>query len=88
MKIFALYTFARAGLFLACYGVIWLTFGQWIEWNALSGLWTALIAMLLSSGIALVALRSMRADLSAAVAERADRAKAAFDARNRAEDDE
>jgi hypothetical protein len=87
LKPFVLYTGARIGLFLACYGLIWLIFGRWIGWNSISALYTALIAMAVSSVIALVMLRSLRADLSAQIAGRAGRAKQAFDARTRAEDD-
>jgi hypothetical protein len=88
LKSFILYTAARIGLFLACYGLIWLIFGQWLEWNSISALWTALIAMVISSVIALTSLRGMRANLSADIASRAERAKAAHEARNKAEDDD
>jgi hypothetical protein len=88
LKSFILYTAARAGIFLACYGLIWLVFGQWIDWNSVSALYTALIAMVISSLIALATLQSMRADLSAEIAARADRAKAAHEARTKAEDDD
>lgn len=88
MKAFAIYTLARAGLFGACFGLIWLIFGRWIAWNSVSVLWTALLAMVISSVIALVSMGSLRGDLSAEVAARADRAKAAYEARNRSEDDE
>jgi hypothetical protein len=88
VRLFALYTGARALLFAVVYGVVWLIFGRWIEWSALSALYTALIAMLISSGIALVTLRSLRADLSAQVAARAERVKAAYEARRSAEDED
>jgi len=88
LKSFVVYTAARAGIFLACYGLIWLIFGQWIEWDSISALWTALIAMLISSAIALTSLRGMRANLSSDIAARAERAKAAHEARTKAEDDD
>ena len=88
MKIFAIYTLARVGIFLAVYGVIWLIVGRSLEWDAVSGLYTALIAMLVSSIIALTALRGLRASLAEQVAVRAEAAKAAFEARRRAEDAE
>jgi hypothetical protein len=88
VKLFALYTAARVGLFLAAWGLIWLVFGRWIDWTALSALYTALIAMLISAGVALVTLRSMRAQLSAQVAQRATRVRDAYEARRSAEDDE
>jgi hypothetical protein len=88
VKLFALYTAARVALFLVAWGLIWLIFGHWIDWTALSALYTALFAMLLSAAISLVALRSMRAQLSAQVAQRAARVRQAYEARRSAEDDE
>jgi hypothetical protein len=87
VKLFALYTAARLLLFLAAYGLIWLVFGRWIEWTALSALYTALFALLISAGVALVALRPMRARLSEQVAERAARVREAYEQRRSAEDD-
>jgi hypothetical protein len=88
VKLFALYTLARAALFLVAYGLIWLIFGRWIDWNALSALYTALFALLISAGVSFVALRGMRARLSEQVAQRAARVKSAYDARRSAEDDD
>jgi len=86
VKIFALYTAARALLFLLAYGVLWLAFGRWLEWDAITGLWTALIAMIISSVVALVTLGALRDRLAVEVAARAERAKKAFEARQRGED--
>lgn len=88
MKVFALYTAARIGLFAVAYGVIWLTFGRWIEWNALSALYTAIIAMVLSAVVAIWVLKGLREQLAVQVEQRATRAKAAFEARRSAEDDD
>jgi hypothetical protein len=88
VKIFAMYTLARLVLFLAVYGLVWLVFGRWVEWTSITALGTALIAMVISSAVALVALRGLRDDLAVEVASRADRAKAAYEARRRAEDDD
>jgi hypothetical protein len=88
VKVFALYTLARVGIFAASYGLIWLIFGRWLDWDAVSALYTALIAMVLSSIIALTMLRSMRGRLAEQVAVRAEKAKAAYEARSRAEDDD
>ena len=65
----------------AAYGLIWLIFGRWIEWDAISALYTALIALVISSVIAsdAAAVAARRPRLQ--VAERAERAKAAFEAR-------
>jgi hypothetical protein len=88
VKLFALYTAIRAALFVAVYGLIWLIFGRWIDWTALSALYTALIAMLVSAAIALVALRPMRAKLSEQVAARAARVRSAYQEHRSAEDDD
>lgn len=88
MKIFAWYTLARVALFAASWGLIWLVFGWNLEWDAVSALYTALLAMVLSSVIAWVVLRSMRGQLSERIATRVDRAKAAYEERAQAEDDE
>jgi hypothetical protein len=88
VKLFALYTAARVGLFLVAWGLIWLIFGRWIDWTALSALYTALFAMLISAAVSFVALRSMRAQLSAQVAQRAARVRQAYEARRSAEDDD
>jgi Protein of unknown function (DUF4229) len=86
VKIFVLYTLARVGLFAASYGVVWLLVGHWLPWDAVSALSTAIVAMLISSLVALTVLRGMRDRLAISVAERAQRASAAFEARRAAED--
>ncbi len=86
MKSFALYTLARLGLFVACFGLCWLVLNIWLDWNMSSALETAIAAMLLSSVVALFALRSLRDGLAADVSTRADRARAAFEARRAIED--
>jgi H+/Cl- antiporter ClcA len=88
VKEFALYTLARLGLFAGAYGLIWLVFGHWIDWTALSALYTAIIAMVVSSLIAFATLKSLRENLAAHVERRATRAKEAFDARRSSEDDD
>jgi hypothetical protein len=93
VKIFALYTAARAGLFLACWAAIWLIIGaiclvtgSRVEWDSLSALSTAMVALIASSVIALTRLRTLRERFAADVAVRAERASAAFNARRSAED--
>ena len=88
MKTFLLYTLARLGLFAAAFGLIWLIFGRWIEWDAVSALYTAFIALVLSSIVALLALRRLRDRFALEVADRADRMKAAYDSMRSAEDDD
>lgn len=70
MKAFVVYTLARLGLFLAVYGLIWLFLFRNVQWNAVSALYTALIAVVVSSLLALVALRRQRAALAAQLAKR------------------
>lgn len=87
MKTFALYTAARLLIFVAIYGLIWVSFGRWLEeYNSVTGLWTALIALLVSSVVSLVVLRPLRDKLAVQVEDRARRAKTAFDERRRVED--
>ena len=89
VKVFALYTAARLGLFAVAYGLIWLIFGRWIEWNAFSALYTAIIAMVhLVAGRVLRCSRVFASQLAVQVEQRATRAKAAFEARRSAEDDD
>lgn len=87
MKAFVLYTIARLALFAAAFGLIWLLFARWLEWSAVSALYTAIVALIISSVASLFLLRSLRDEFAAHVARRADRAKAAYDARRAAEDD-
>lgn len=86
MKAFLLYTLARLLLFLAVFGLLWLVFGGRLTWNTPTVLWTALIALAVSAFVALFALGSLRERLAGEVAGRAQRAKAAFEARRAAED--
>lgn len=86
MKTFLLYTLARVVLFAAAFGLVWLVFGHWLAWSAVNGLLTALVAMVISSVVALIVLGSLRDDFAAHVARRAARATAAYEARRSAED--
>ncbi|MDX6307593.1 MAG: hypothetical protein QOI06_639 [Nocardioidaceae bacterium] len=86
MRTFALYTLARLALFAAAYGLIWLIFGRWLTWSSVSALYTAIVAMVVSSLVALLVLGRLRDRFAADVSRRADRAKAAFDAMRAAED--
>jgi Protein of unknown function (DUF4229) len=77
MRSFVVYTAARLGLFLGVYSLVWLAIGRSVAWDSVSALYTALIAMVVSSLIALVALRGLRARLAADVAARAGVSRAA-----------
>lgn len=86
MRPFLLYTLARVALFAATFGLIWLVFGRWLQWGAVSALYTAIIAMVVSSVVALLVLGSLRDQFALQVSQRAERAKAAYEARRSAED--
>ncbi len=83
MPTIVVYTLARLGLFLGVYAVIWLALGRKVPFDSVSGLWTALIAMVVSSLIAFAALRGLRARLAADIAARASRATTASAAMSR-----
>jgi hypothetical protein len=87
VKFFVLYTLARVGLFAGVYGILWLFVGQSVAWNAVNALYTALIAMVISSLIAFATLRSLRDKVALQLANRAQRAKSSIDSRGSAEDD-
>ena len=81
MRSLVVYTLARVGLFLAIYAGSWLLLAGRVPFDAISGLWTALIAMVVSSLIALVGLRGLRGRVSADIAARAERMQQASAAR-------
>lgn len=81
-----LYTMARLALFAAVFGLIWLIVNRWLAWSTVSALYTAIIAMAISSIVSLLVLGSLRDDFAAHVARRAERATAAYEARRSAED--
>lgn len=86
MRTFVLYTLARLALFVGVFGLIWLIFSRWLEWSTVSALYTAIIAMAVSSVVSLLVLGSLRDDFAVHVARRAERATAAYEARRSAED--
>ncbi len=72
MKPFALYTLARLLMFVAAWGLVWLVASIWLEWSAVTALWTALFAMVISSVASLALLRGLRDQLATRVEDRAD----------------
>ncbi len=70
-RTFIAYTLARLGLFLAVYGAIWAGIGRSVAFDSVSGLYTALLALIVSSLLAFVGLRRLRDRLAAEVASRA-----------------
>ena len=77
MKEFALYTAARFGIFLGCYGVVLAVVALVAGWEAASGIWPLVVAVLGSAVVAAYALRGMRERMTASVHARADRMVAA-----------
>lgn len=73
MRYFWLYTLARALLFAATWGVIWLVVMTFLSWNTYTALGTAMIAMVLSAFLSLVLLSGLRDRLSESVIEGAKR---------------
>lgn len=88
MKSFVLYTAARIGLFALVWVVVATVATFWLDWDMVTALWTALIAMAVSSVLSLVLLRSLRDRLAASVHGRASRARQSFDASRTREDDD
>ena len=86
MRPFLLYTLARVLLFAATWGLVWLVASAWLEWSSVTALWTALIAMVVSSVASLVLLRGLRERFAAQVQDRAGRIQARYDAAKRRED--
>lgn len=86
MKSFALYTAARLGLFVAAFALVWLVAFSWLEWNDVTALWTALIALVVSSVASLLLLGGIRARFASQVQTRAERMAQRVDEARRAED--
>jgi hypothetical protein len=87
VKWFWLYTLARLGVFAATFAIVWLVAQFWLEWDAITGLWTALIALAISAPASFFLLSGLRNKTAAEIAERAHRARTAFERRRSAEDD-
>ena len=77
MKEFALYSAARFGIFLGCYGVVLAVVAVAAGREAATGLWPLLVAVVVSAVVAAYALRGMRERVTARVHARADRIVAA-----------
>jgi hypothetical protein len=83
MKNFVVYTLLRLALFAACFGVLWLPL------HSRLGIFPILlIALLISSILAIFVLRGARDRLAGSVANRADRISARIEKSRRAEDDD
>ncbi|MGI8612999.1 MAG: DUF4229 domain-containing protein [Nocardioidaceae bacterium] len=86
MKSFVVYTLARLGLFAVAFVLIWTVAGFQLAWNSVTVLWTALLALVISSIAALRLLRGLRNEFARTVQERAERMTALVEASRRKED--
>jgi len=85
VKPLVLYTTARLGLFVLTAVVVWLLLGL-PTLTSLNVLWVMLIAMIVSSILSIRLLASLRGDLSASVAARADQVSERVERSRRRED--
>ena len=83
MKEFAVYTGLRLVLFAACFGVLWVALH-----NQLTVFPLLLLALVLSSILAIFVLRTARDRLAGSIERRAARMAQRIDAARRAEDDD
>lgn len=88
MRSLLVYTLARLGLFAAAFGLIWLLGVEALVWDELTVLWTALVALAVSSVLSYWLLARLREDLAEHVAGRARRLSDRFEEHRRAEDDD
>ena len=86
VKPFVLYTLGRLLLFAAAWALVWAVASVWLEWSAVTALWTALLAMVVSSVASLWLLRGLRQRLAGHVQGRAERMQARYEAAKRKED--
>jgi membrane protein implicated in regulation of membrane protease activity len=86
VKPFVLYTLARALLFAAAWALVWAVASMWLDWSTVTALWTALLAMAISSVASLWLLRGLRQQVAVHVQGRAERMQARYDAAKRKED--
>jgi len=86
VKPFVLYTLARVLLFAAAWALVWAAASVWLEWSSVTALWTALLAMVVSSVASLWLLRDLRQRLAVHVQGRAQRIQARYETAKRKED--
>ena len=86
MKPFLLYTLARVLMFAAAWALVWLVASVWLEWTSVTALWTALLAMAVSSVASVFVLRGVRQQLAVRVQGRAQRMHERLEASKRKED--
>jgi hypothetical protein len=87
MRSFVRYTLARMLLFAVSFGVVWLVGFDWLTWDLLTVLWTAMVALAVSGIASWWLLGKLRDDLATDVEARARRMTERLDRSRRAEDD-
>jgi glycerol-3-phosphate acyltransferase PlsY len=86
VKPFLLYTLARVLMFAAAWALVWLVASVWLEWSSVTALWTALLAMAVSSVASVFLLRGVRQQLAVRVQGRAHSMHERLEASKRKED--
>ncbi|MFC6150393.1 MULTISPECIES: DUF4229 domain-containing protein [Mumia] len=86
MSPFLRYTLARLGFFLVAFVVVGLVSSIWLEWNSVTGLWIALIALAISAVASFILLGRMRDEVAMSMKARADKMHARYEAARSAED--
>jgi hypothetical protein len=86
VKPFLLYTLARVLMFAATWALVWLVASIWLEWNSVTALWTALIALVVSAIGSFLLLGGLRNRLAVQVQEGAGRLHERIEASRRRED--
>ena len=86
MSAFVRYTLARLGFFVVAFVVLGGLSTIWLEWNAVTGLWVALISLVISAIAALIFLRGMRDEVALSLKARSDKMHERFEAARSAED--
>lgn len=81
-----MYTFARLGVFLVTWGVLWGLSRLVFEGGSVINLWILLLAVIVSAVISLFALGSMRDKVALKLQERAQSINARIEESRRAED--
>ena len=81
MRSLAVYTALRIAVFAVVFGVLWLVFGRWV-----SGWAVALLALVVTGAVSLLAFRRQSAEAGAALAGIGDRARHRYQTARAAED--
>jgi hypothetical protein len=87
VKWFGLYSLARLGVFGCTFLIVWLIAQFWLDWDAVTGLFIAIVALAISAPLSYFLLANLRNKAAVAIAAGADRARTAFERHRAAEDD-